>query len=188
MSLDNFPELLRWLDPVDEGKAAEKVEKIRQRIIKIYTNRGSRRAEEVFDETLSRVCEKVPAVAPTYEGDPALYFYAFARNVHSEFLRADAPLVPLNPSGADPEKASEDESREVEARHQCLEQCLGELMPEKRSLIVRFYTGDGQVRIANRKELADELGIDTRALSLRALRIRKELLTCLRPCLKGSGI
>jgi hypothetical protein len=54
-------------------------------------------------------------------------------------------------------------------------------------LIVRFYTGDGQARIENRKKLAAELGIDSRALSLRALRIRRELLGCLRACLKEFG-
>lgn len=188
MSLDNFDELLGWLDPDDPEKAAEKLEKIRQRIIKIYTNRGSRRAEEVFDVTLFRVCGKVKIVAPTYEGDPALYFYAVAKYVHSEFLRQDAPLVPLNPSEADSKGEYEDGSSEVEARHQCLERCLGQLTPEKRSLIVRFYTGDGQIRIENRKQLAAELGIDSRALSLRALRIRRELLLCLRGCFQERGL
>lgn len=188
MSLDNFDELLRWLDPDYPEKAAEKLEKIRQRIIKIYTNRGSRRAEEVFDVTLSRVCEKVEIVAPTYEGDPALYFYAVAKNVHSEFLRADSPLVPLNPSEADSKGDAGDSSSEVEVRHQCLERCLDQLPPEKRSLIVRFYTGDGQIRIENRKKLAAELGIDSKALSLRALRIRRELLLCLRGCFKERGL
>lgn len=190
MSLDNLAELLRWLDPSDPEKAAEKLEKIRRRIIKIYTNRGSRRAEEVFDETLARVCEKVTHVAPTYVGDPALYFYAVAKRVHSEFMRADAPLTALESSGpgSNAEDGSDEDSAWVETRHQCLEHCLARLAPEKRSLIVRFYEGDGHARIENRKKLAEELGIDARALSLRALRIRRELLECMRECLKDKGL
>lgn len=178
MSLDNFDELLRWLDP-DPARAGEKFEKIRLRIIKLFSNRGSRRAEEIFDVTVSRVCEKVAKVAPSYEGDPALYFYGVAKNVHFEFIREDLRPVPEQPEAAD--------SEEVERRHRCLGLCLGKLSPEKRSLILRFYEGDGQERIVNRKRLAEELGIDTEALSLRALRIRRELLPCMRECLKESA-
>jgi DNA-directed RNA polymerase specialized sigma24 family protein len=178
MSLDNFDELLKWLDP-DPERAGEKFEKIRLRIIKLFSNRGSRRAGEIFDETVSRVCEKVTTVAPSYEGDPALYFYGVAKNVHSEFIREDLRRIPKQPEAAD--------SEEVERRHRCLDICLGGLSPEKRSLILRFYECDGQERIENRKRLAEELGIDTRALSLRALRIRRELLPCMHDCLKESA-
>lgn len=190
MSLDNLAELLRWLDPSDPDKAAERLEKIRQRIIKIYTNRGSRRAEEVFDVTLARVCEKVTVIAPTYVGDPALYFYAVAKKVHSEFLRADAPLAVLEPNvkRLNSEGGPDEDSAWIETRHQCLDHCLNQLPLEKWSLIIRFYEGDGQARIENRKKLSEELGIDPKALSLRALRIRRELLECMRGCLKDKGL
>jgi RNA polymerase sigma factor (sigma-70 family) len=177
MSLDNFDELLRWLDP-DPELAGDKFEKIRRRVIKIFSNRGSRRAEEIFDETILRVCERVKTLALSYQGDPALYFYGVAKNVHREFIREDSRRASEQPEAED--------SEAVERRHRCLDDCLGGLSPDRRSLILRFYEGDGQERIENRKQLAEELGIDTRALSLRALRIRRELLMCMRECLKKS--
>jgi DNA-directed RNA polymerase specialized sigma24 family protein len=183
MSLDNFDELLKWLDP-DPKLAGEKFEKIRRRVVKLFSNRGSRRAEQVFDETVFRICEKVKVVAPTYQGDPALYFYGVAKNVHSEFLREDARFIDELPEAPAPEEAQD--SEEVELRHHCLDNCLGKLPADKQSLILRFYEGDGQERIENRKRLADELGIDTKALSLRALRIRRELRLCMRGCLNKS--
>lgn len=179
MSLDNFDELLKWLDP-DPRLAGEKFETIRRRIIRIFSNRGSQRAEEIFDETVLRVCEKVRAVAPTYKGDPALYFYGVAKKVHLEFIREDSRRIPERQEPAD--------SREVELRHQCLDKCLGGLSADRKSLILRFYEGDGQERIEGRKHLAEELGIDTKALSLRTLRIRRELLECTRECLKRAEL
>jgi DNA-directed RNA polymerase specialized sigma24 family protein len=179
MSLDNFDELLMWLD-LNPESAGEKFEKIRRRIVKLFSNRGSRRPEEIFDETVLRVCEKVKAVAPSYKGDPALYFYGVAKNVHLEFIREDSRRIPERTEAAD--------SEEVELRHRCLDSCLGGLLPEKRSLILRFYEGDRQEKIGGRKLLAKELGIDTRALSLRTLRIRRELLLCMRECLKKAEL
>lgn len=166
-----------WLD-LDAGLAAEKFEKIRRRIIKVFSNRGSRRAEEIFDETVSRICDRVRTIAAGYQGDPALYFYGVAKNVHLEFIREDARLAPRS-------RQSED-SEAVELRHRCLEECLGRLRPDRQSLILRFYEGDGQEKIRNRKQLAEELGVDVKALSLRTLRIRRELLDCMRECLKKS--
>jgi RNA polymerase sigma factor (sigma-70 family) len=177
MSLDNFDELLKWLHP-DPEQAGEEFEKIRRRIIKLFSNRGSRRAEDIFDETISRVCEKVKTVVPSYEGNPALYFYGVAKNVHLEFIREESRRTP--------ERREPVDSTEVELRHQCLDHCLGGLPPDKQSMILRFYEGDGQKKIRNRKGLADQLGIDTKALSLRTLRIRRELLDCMRECLKKS--
>lgn len=184
MSLDNFVELLAWLHP-DPHFAAEKFEKIRQRIIKIFSNRGSRRPNEIFDETVSRICDKVKTVAANYQGDPALYFYGVAKKVHGEFIREDSRFIREDSRPFHKESASGN-PEDVELRHYCLNQCLDQLPPDRRSLIMRFYEGDGQERISNRKKLADELGIDGKALSLRTLRIRRELLECIRECLKKS--
>ena len=85
MTLDNFDEMLSWLDP-DRQRAVVKYEKIRGRIIKIYTNRGCRFADEIADETDVRVCRRIREVAAKWnEGDdPALYFYKVAKYVYLE--------------------------------------------------------------------------------------------------------
>src|ERR1041384_3415658 len=139
VSLENLDELLLWLDPdpdktgiPDLVRGAVKHEAIRQRIIKIYRNRGSQQAEEIADETFYRVCRKVKSLRNTYQGDPALYFYGVAKNVHREFTKVvtnnlaedrtnnlPSPTPPLPP----------DEALESERRMTCLVKCLDELEP-----------------------------------------------------------
>lgn len=187
MTPDDFEELLLWLDPdpdatgiPDRDRGAKKYEEIRGRIIKIMRNRGCHLAEEVADETISRVCKKVKKLKATYDGDPALYFYGVAKRVYLEFTGGGTIIIPPQPPKDDPE--------EVERRHACLDHCLQKLRPESRELILRFYQGEKRAKIENRQRLAALLGIDSKALSLRALRIRRELLKCMRACLKEHGL
>jgi DNA-directed RNA polymerase specialized sigma24 family protein len=187
MTPDDFEELILWLDPDPAGtgvpnpeRGAEKYEKIRHRIIKIYTDRGYHRAEEVADETMERVGIKVKKLRLTYEGDPALYFYGVAKRVYHEFLRDEKHTITAPLPVDDPD--------EVERRHAWLEHCLDELKSESRELILCFYYGEKRKKIDNRKALAARLGITSRALSLRALHIRQRLLQCMQGYLSGQGI
>lgn len=184
MTPDDFEELMFWLDPDPDGtgvpnrdRGAEKYEKIRHRIVKIYSNRGSHRAEEIADETMARVGAKAKKLRLSYEGDPALYFYGVAKRVYHEFIRDEdftsPPPVPV------------DDPDEVELRHAWLEQCLDTLKPESHELILCFYEGEKRAKIENRKKLANRLGITSRALSLRALQIRRKLLACMQAILQG---
>jgi hypothetical protein len=178
MTLDNFDKMLSWLD-IDRQKAVEKYQKIRGRIIKIYTNRGCPFADEIADRADVVVCRKIrETVAKWREGDdPALHFYAVAKRVYQESVRP-RPTRPLPPSP--------DPSADKERRHACLEECLGKLKEQQRDLILRFHEGEKQIRIENRKKLAGGLGINTKALSLRAFRIHRELRECIDRCLEAS--
>lgn len=182
---DDFKELLLWLDPDPEGtgvpnseRGAEKYEKIRQRTTRIYRTRGYHRAEEVADEALARVERKAKKLRLYYKGDPALYIYAVAKRVYLEFIREDNLTVspPLPP----------DDSDEVELRHAWLEHCLRKLKPKSRELILRFYQGEKREKIENRRKLAAELGINSKALSLRALHIRQKLSQCMKGYISGK--
>ena len=188
MTPDNFEELLLWLDPDPDGtgipnrdRGAEKYEKIRNRIIRIYRNRGWHRPEEIADETADRICRKVKRLRITYKGDPALYFYAVAKRVYLEFLRNYLKEENLTP----PDPVDGDDDREL--RHAWLEYCLKTLKPKSQELILRFYQGERGEKIENRKQLAAELGISGRALSLRALQIRKKLYACMQGYLLGHN-
>lgn len=185
MTPEDFEEVLLWLDTGPDGAAvpnrdrgAEKYEKIRERIIRIYRTRGSTRPDEVADEALERFAVKAKKLRRTYKGDPALYIYAIAKRVHQEFLRKESQTV-----GPPPDR---DDSGEVELRHAWLEHCLKLLKPESRDLILRFYFGEKREKIENRKKLAEELGITPRALSLRALHIRQKLFDCVKGYLSGN--
>lgn len=183
---ENFDELLLWLDPdtsrtgtPDRNRGALKYEMIRRRIIKIYQNRGCQTAEEIADETFNRVCRRVKDLSKTYSGDPALYFFAVAKNVYREFMRGEGGSLLQPPV--------QDDSEEVERRMACLDECLDQLSLKDRYLILRFYEGEKGEKIENRKKQAAELGINTKALGLRALRIRRALLRCVRKCLVLEG-
>jgi RNA polymerase sigma factor (sigma-70 family) len=191
MTPDDFEELMNWLDPDPDGtgipdadRGAEKYEKIRTRIIKIYRNRGWHRPEEIVDETTERISRKIKRLRVIYKGDPALYFYAVAKRVYKEFLRE----FPREESSmfADPTQPESDE--DLELKHAWLEWCLNTLKPEGRELILRFYQGEKREKIDNRKRLADELGITARALSLRALQIRKKLYACMQGYVLGQAL
>jgi hypothetical protein len=178
MTLDNFDEMLLWLDD-DRQKAVVKYEKIRNRIIKIYSNRGCHFADEIADKTDIVVCRKIKeTVARWTKGDdPALHFYAVAKKVYQEFVR---PISPRLPSPAP------DTSADKEQRHACLEECLGKLKQHQHDLILKFHEGEKQTRINNRKKLAEANGITTKALSLRAFRLHRELRECVKGCLKAA--
>ena len=55
---DDFEKLLRWLDP-DRDKAGEKYEKIRHRLIRIFSARGCWEPEELFDRTTDIIISKI---------------------------------------------------------------------------------------------------------------------------------
>src|SRR5687768_13013541 len=178
MTPDDFEELLLWLDPDPDStgvpnrdRGAEKHEKIRQRIIRIYNNRQFNRAEEIADVALERVGAKAKKLRTTYIGDPALYIYAVAKRVYREFLREANVVIPPPLPVDDP--------NEVELRHAWLQHCLETLKPESRELILSFYQGEKREKIENRKRLAAQLGITSRALSLRVLQTRRKLYACM---------
>lgn len=179
MTPDDFDELLIWLDPDPDGtgvpnrdRGAERHEKIRQRIIRIYYKRCCNRAEEIADKALERAGRKVKKLRLTYKGDPAIYIYAIAKRIYKEILREENREVTPPPLI--------EESEDVELRHAWLEHCLKKLRPESRELILCFYQGEKREKIENRKMLAKRLGITPRALSLRALHIRKKLYDCMK--------
>jgi DNA-directed RNA polymerase specialized sigma24 family protein len=174
ITTESFNALLVWLDS-DSGRAGERYEEIRRALIKIFVCRGCQEPENLADETIDRVITKVPDIAATYSGEPALYFYGVARNVLREHLRKKC--APPNPP---PENGrSEVEERKLA----CLEACLAKLSPAERRLIIQYYQAEKGAKIENRKDLARELGIALNALRIRTSRIRAALCTCVKDCL-----
>jgi len=171
--------MLVWLDP-DRERAGTKYEEIRLRLIKSLTRRGCNIAEELVDESIDRVCLKVPEIAGEYEGDPVLYFHGVAAKVYLEYLRKQK-LDPKPQPAPDPPEL-------VERNHACLERCMDGLIPATRNLIVEYYRFEKSQKIAHRKHLAEQLGIDINALRNRALRIKAALRDCVLECLERNPI
>lgn len=182
LTKEQFDQLLNWLDPTLDGASA-KYEAIRRRLILIFLNRGSAEAEDLADETINRVAKKLPSIKEDYVGDPATYFYGVAKYVFKEHLRKGKQQLQSPPSSPPPH----DEHDEMEARLNCLDQCLAKLKPESRELILRYYDEQNQGKIPTHKEMSAELQLKAGALRARAHRIRVRLEKCVLECLEGAG-
>jgi RNA polymerase sigma factor (sigma-70 family) len=178
LTQESFDKLLAWLDP-NRDQAGKRYEEIRRRLIKIFSCRGCPEADNLADETINRVTQKVRTLAEDYTGDPALYFYGVARKVHLEYLRRKpAPaLLPLPPESAD----------EIEREYDCLERCMQQLTPDNRELVLQYYQEEKRAKIDHRKQLAEQLGVALNALRIRAYRIRATLQQCVQRCLEQSA-
>jgi len=173
-----FDKLLAWLNP-DPEQAGRKYEEIRSRLIKIFTSRGCTVPEDLADETFNRVAKKVPEIAGTYVGDRTLYFYRVAHNIHLEYVRKKADPIPP-PAAEHP--------AELELQYECLEQCIQQLPPRSRELILQYYCEEKQAKIDSRKSLAQRLGIALNALRIQAHRIRTSLEECVMDCLRQKAV
>ncbi|HEX2521137.1 MAG TPA: hypothetical protein VHP35_03365 [Terriglobia bacterium] len=173
-----FDQLLSWLNP-DREEAGKKYEQIRVRLIKMFTCRGCVTPEDLADDTINRVASKVPEIAPSYTGDPALYFLGVAHNVCLEhFRKKPEPEPPPLP----------DDSEQKEQMDECLGQCMERLTAKNRQLILDYYREEKHSKIDHRKELAQRLGIALNALRIQACRIRASLQQCVFECLNRAEV
>jgi RNA polymerase sigma factor (sigma-70 family) len=179
MNQEEFDKLLLWLDP-DRDRAGKSYEHIRKSLINIFTLRKCNEAEDLTDEVINRVSEKVEDLMGRYVGNPALYFYGVAKLVFLEHSRRKA-LVRELPSQHGSHDPSTDDASDL--MHMCLDECLETLTPVNRNLILRYYENDKQAKIEKHKALAAELGIASGALRQRALRIRIAIQECVLNCL-----
>ena len=175
LTQEGFDQLLNWFDP-DRDKAGKKYEEIRRGIVKVMTVRRCLEAEVIADETFNRVVRKLPEIIPTYVGDPALYCFGVANKIYLEWLKKQPAQVEI--PAVLPAPPHEDK----ETENQCFEQCLNQLLPKDRLMIIEYYRDEKQQKIDHRKELAEQLGISENALRLRAFRLRGELTTCVKKC------
>jgi DNA-directed RNA polymerase specialized sigma24 family protein len=172
---EGFQLLLDWLGTSSEP-AAEKYEKIRGRLIRIFVGRGCHEAEHLADQTIDRVILKIPQIRGEYVGDPAAYFYGVAHYIHREWLRSQRPEVELTVIAA---AAPVDEEG---PEYSCLETCLEKLPAASREMIVEYYRDERRAKIERRKTLANRLGISIGALQIKASRVRAKLAKCVREC------
>ena len=178
LTLEAFDLLLRWLDQ-NRDAAGEKYEKIRHKLIRVLSGRGCHEADALVDETINRVTRALPRIIESYSGEPALYFYGVANNVHHEWLRQQNRKVlhHIPPSPEDPEDS--------EPELNCLDECLKDLSAPHRTLILEYYREEKGGKIRHRKAIAESLGLETNALQVRASRIRAQLRNCVTACLSG---
>lgn len=181
LSQDSFEELLNWLDS-DREQAGRKYEKIRSRLITIFSARGCHLSEELADETIDRVARKIENLLASYQGEPALYFYAVAKKIFLEY--AKKPKTAELPALATEEKP---DSEDADVYYECLEKCLQNFLPEQRELITKYYQEEKRAKLELRKKLENELGISSENLRTRAFRIRRILQKCVVNCVEEQA-
>jgi DNA-directed RNA polymerase specialized sigma24 family protein len=173
LTQENFDALLLWLDPNRE-RAGDTYERIRIRLIKIFTCRGCCEPEDLADDTINRVAKRLKDIEDRFTGDRALYFYGVANKVYLEHIRKKPVPVPPTPTR---------DSDEIEQEYDCLEQCMEQLSKDNRDLVLQYYQEEKRAKIDHRRRLANSLGIALNALRIRAHRIRLTLFECVQNCL-----
>jgi len=173
-SQETFEKLLNWLD-TDRDRAGEKYEKIRLRLIRIFTCRGCGDPEDLADDTINVVASRIDWLIENYKGDPALYFYGVAKKIYQEqFKKKPPPPLPPPP-----------DVTQIENECGCLEECLKEqLTGPDRQLVLRYHEKEKQEKIHLRKQIAAELGITLNALRIRVHHIHSRLRPCIEQCLQ----
>lgn len=172
LSKESFEALLNWLDP-DREEAGRKYEEIREKLIKVLIARGCNEPEDLADEAINRVTEKLKVVESEYSGDRLRYFFAVAYRVFLEHRRKKPPNLP--PDDGNPE--------ERERVYTCLDKCMDQLSVENRNLITQYYLEQGRAKIEHRRRLAEKLKIAPNALRIKTYRIRAGLQKCVEDCL-----
>jgi len=184
LTRESFEILLAQLDP-DRERAGELYETIRRRLIRLFEWRGCASPEDLADETFNRVARKLAEGVKLHSADPYSYFCGVAHLRFKEVSRSaarerkaiDAHGDLLLPTALPVVPEEEPGNRRLD----CLRQCLAALQPDQRELVLRYHTGDGNIR--NRKALSQELGIPMNALRIRVHRVRRRLEDCLDACL-----
>lgn len=180
-----FEELLTWLGPTRE-EGAEEYEEVRRSLIKIFVWRGFSDAEDMADETITRVAARAGEVKQGFVGDPKVFFYAVANRLIKEQMRKAKWRTDLEDEHQAPDPAGPPDPND-ERELDCLRACLQQLEPSDREMILRYYLGQGREKILNRQEMAQKLGILPGALRVRMRRIRQSLEHCIEQCLKGRS-
>lgn len=171
---EQFDELLKWLDS-DRDHAARRYEEIRRNLIRVFLTRGCTDVEELADDTINRVTQKMPGLGVSYVGPPESYFHGVAKNVIREHLRKRGRNNP--PPLETPSR------QELEIFLQCLDECLAKLPRKSSQLILQYYEAERRAKIDLHKKLSSMLGVRQTALRARVHRVRAKLRDCILDCL-----
>ena len=177
-----FTRLLEWLDEGVDSHGERYVE-MRRRLVSYFDRRNRPGADELADETLSRIARTLEEAGVIETTPPARYCYVVARFVLLEDFRRGRRQVRFDADAAAAARAARrlepGEGLELqEERFDCLERCLQQLPPDQRGLVVEYYRDAQRQGIEHRRQMADRLGISRNALGVRAFRIREALMKC----------
>lgn len=179
--------LLRQLSPIP-AEAERQFTLLRRRLLYWFEQRRCAWPDELADETLSRVAQRLAEGVEVQ--NVTGYALGVAGFVHLEYLRDPAHTqlsLENEPQLARTALQPHDHSAEKElenARLECLKSCLARLPQDERELIQAYYHDNWQQQTAQRKTLAERLKLAPSSLRARVHRLRQRLEACAQRCLK----
>jgi DNA-directed RNA polymerase specialized sigma24 family protein len=185
----SFENLLKWLDDGADSEGSSYL-MMRDKLVTYFDRKGCVDADELADETLTRVARRIEEEGTIESDTPAKYCYITAKFVFLEDVRAkhrfEVPLETVEnlslPSLQMDEIAAAEAVESTERNFDCLEKCVGNLDGPQREMVLRYYHGALRKKIDNRRQMAEEYGISLNALTIRTFRVREKLEKCVRKC------
>lgn len=172
--------------------------KIRKEFITILRRKGisSEIAEDIADETISRIWEKRENAVR--KENSYWWSLGFLKNVIKENwkkikrTRNEVEIDILDQTQASSNVKNskdffiiEEEQKKNAAREICLKECIQKLPAEKRQLYYDYFIESGANK-ALREEIAKRLGIKDGALRKRIHDIKKVITKCVKSCVKKN--
>lgn len=174
---ESITALVEWLDG-DGDRSGDAYVALHRRLVAYFSRKGCRNAEELADETLTRVARRLREEGSITGVGPAQYCYIVARYVFLESLR-DPARAAVVPASELPQSQPVNSPNSDEQLLAALDDCLGALPQDDRALLLEYYSGPSEQRIATRKALASRLGVTSNALTIRACRLRERVRAAL---------
>jgi DNA-directed RNA polymerase specialized sigma24 family protein len=175
-----FSRLLARLHP-DAEQAGHEYERLRRTLVKFFDWRGASSPDECADEALDRLARKLE---DTTVDDVRNYACGIARLILLERRRRPAfSSLDAHPDLAGvPTAPPDDHQIRLEG---CFDRCLAGMPDDGRTMLVRYYEGERQEKIANRRRLAAAFGLSDNALRSRVQRLRDRLEECVQACVSS---
>lgn len=170
---EKFANFLEWLSP-DSESAGEEYERLRFRLCTFFSQRRCRFSDELADETINRVIQKIEEEKVD---NKLAYCYGVARNVYLESLRKER--IHLN---VDEVVIAAKAPEERSFSRECLDKCLAELSLESRTLILDYFSEVKQAKIELHRRISEGLEMTQTALRMRVMRIKQKLKICVQEC------
>jgi len=185
LSRAQFEGLLQLLDP-DRERAGVRYEQLRRKLIKFFECNACFNPEDLVDETLNRVAQRLDSVNIM---DVIAFSWGVARNVAQEARKRTLKTVRISelPLGEESLPGARDAANDIQKnlestkKFQCLRVCMRRLDSRDRNLFLAYYNAVAD-RPEYRLRLAETAGMTIGALRVKVNRLRDSLETCVKRC------
>jgi DNA-directed RNA polymerase specialized sigma24 family protein len=149
----------------------ERYEHLRFKLVTFFKWRRCENPEEFADETITRVIKRISTGKEINVNTPYASVYVVANFVFKEHFRNARKMDTIAGDWSASETARESD---------CRRECLQKLSHDKLELLLAYYSGKEST-----ETMAQLMGVSVSGLRKRIHRIRTELRSCFKDCLKG---